>query len=74
MDHEFESADVVMHRVQSLHLYQTDCFDKFAQRCVDIGVIETTKEASLQNCLVALRDKMVELRLKLKVNTSHVTW
>ncbi|XP_012944091.1 uncharacterized protein LOC101854829 [Aplysia californica] len=67
IDAQFEVADGIIHRVKSLRLYQNDCFVKFAEHCVDIGVIETTKEASLQNCLVALRDKMASLDLKLKL-------
>lgn len=67
IDAKFNLAEEILYRVSSLQRYQEDSLSKFSTQCVEAGVITSSQDASMQNCLVALRDKLAELDLKLQL-------
>ncbi|GFO27278.1 GTP-binding protein ypt7 [Plakobranchus ocellatus] len=67
IDAKFSVAEDILYRVSSLQRYQEDSLQKFSFQCVEAGVITNNQEASMQNCLVALRDKLADLDLKLQL-------
>ncbi|KAK3701009.1 hypothetical protein RRG08_063262 [Elysia crispata] len=67
IDTKFDQAEEILYRVASLQRYQEDSRSKFSTQCVEAGVIANSQDASMQNCLVALRDKLIELDLKLQL-------
>ncbi|GFS00612.1 GTP-binding protein YPT7 [Elysia marginata] len=66
IDAKFTQAEEILYRVTSLQRYQEDSLRKFSAQCVEAGVIASSQDASMQNCLVGLKEKLTGLDLKLQ--------
>ncbi|RUS90364.1 hypothetical protein EGW08_001859 [Elysia chlorotica] len=70
IDTKFDQAEDILYRVASLQRYQEDSRSKFCGQVVAAGLVAESQDGSLQNCLVALRDRLEGLDLKLQLKLS----